>query len=87
MNDPVSVLFFHAMDNDVYLQYMEDPAKYWSGRRANDAAYDRLRAQLSDPAKEALDDLRKEKLLLDSEETEAAFTAGLAFGLRLLRLL
>lgn len=87
MNEPAFALLRHAMDNDVYLKYMDDPDEYHAGRKAQAAFYDRLRALLDDSSQKALDDFLNEKMLTDAAETEAAFTAGLSFGLQLLRLL
>ena len=28
MNDPIYILFRHALDDDIYLEYMEDPREY-----------------------------------------------------------
>ena len=33
MNDPIYILFRHALDDDIYLEYMEDPREYWSIQR------------------------------------------------------
>lgn len=87
MNEPAFALLRHAMDDDVYLQYMDDPGEYRASRKAEAALCDRLRALLDEPAKRLLDDFLSKKVLADAAEEEAAFTTGLAFGLQLLRLL
>ena len=84
MNDPIYILFRHALDDDIYLEYMEDPREYWSIRRACSSAYERLTAEL-DP--DLFDAFMDERVSADTIEVEAAFAAGLSFGLRLLRLL
>ena len=87
MNDPASILFSYAMDKNIFPQYTRDYAQFRLRLKANSAAFDRLRTQLDDSSKKELDDLMDEENSLDSLHLEAAFTAGLALGLRLLRLL
>lgn len=87
MNDPASILFSYAMDKNIFPQYMRDHAQFRLRLKANSAAFDRLRTQLDDSSKKELDELMDEENSLDSLHLEAAFTAGLALGLRLLRLL
>ncbi len=86
MIDPAHALFRHALDDDIYLQYIDDPKEYWSIRRACSAAYDRLTADLNPILKRQLEAFLDEHISADTLEVEAAFTAGLAFGLQLLRL-
>ena len=81
MNDPIYILFRHALDDDIYLEYMEDPREYWSIRRACSTA------ELDPDLKHRFDAFMDERVSADTIEVEAAFTAGLSFGLRLLRLL
>lgn len=87
MNDPASILFFYAMDKNIFPKYMDDYPRFQLRHKACSAAWDRLRARLDDPAQKELDDLIDEENSLDSIHLEAAFTAGLALGLRLLKLL
>lgn len=86
MNDPASILFSYAMDQNIFPNYMDDYARFQRRYKASSAACDRLRALLDDPAGKELDQLMDEKNSLDALQLEAAFTAGLAFGLQLLRL-
>ncbi|MCI9263316.1 MAG: hypothetical protein HFF06_01950 [Oscillospiraceae bacterium] len=87
MKDPASILFSHVMEEDIYMEYIDNPAAFRAKRKANSAVYDRLCVLLDAPAKKELDALLDEKLYIDSIYQEAAFTAGLALGLQLLRLL
>lgn len=87
MNDPAYALLRHAMDDDVYLQYMDDLGAYRASRKAEAALFDRLDALLDEPAKQLLNDFLNEKFQADVTEADAAFTTGLAFGLQLLKLL
>lgn len=87
MNDPASVLFSYAMDKNVFPKYIDGYARFLTRQRANSAACDCLRNQLDDEAKKELDKLIDEENSLDAVHLEAAFTAGLSFGLQLLRLL
>ena len=87
MNDPIYILFRHTLDDDIYLEYMEDPREYWSIRRACSSAYERLTAELDPDLKHRFDAFMDERVSADTIEVEAAFTTGLSFGLRLLRLL
>ena len=87
MNDPIYILFRHTLDDDIYLEYMEDPREYWSIRRACSSAYERLPAELDPDLKHRFDAFMDERVSADTIEVEAAFTAGLSFRLRLLRLL
>ncbi len=87
MTDPVFALYQYAMRDDVYLQYMDDPQEYTSNSAYSAAALERLRAMLDAPAQKELDNFLDMKNVADSIELEALFTAGLSFGLQLLRLL
>lgn len=87
MNDPVSTLYFHVIKDDVYLQFMDDPDQYADSSAAGAAALERLWASLEATSQRLLDIFLDEKATADSMESEALFKAGLAFGLRLLRLL
>lgn len=87
MNDPAYALLRHAMDDDVYLQYMDDISAYRASRKAEAALLDRLSALLDEPAKQLLNGFLDEKLTADVMEAEAAFITGLALGLQLLKLL
>lgn len=87
MNDPVSTLYHHVIKDDVYLQFMDDPDEYASSCAASAAAQERLRASLEATSQKFLDIFLDEKATADSMESEALFKAGLAFALRLLRLL
>ena len=86
MNDPAYALLRHAMDDDIYLQYMDDVSAYRASQKAAGAFYDQLNTLLDDAARKVLDDYLSEKMIIDALETDAAFTTGLAFGLQLLRL-
>lgn len=86
MNDPAVALFRHAMDDDIYLQYIDDHKEFWANRKACVSACDKLRALLDEEGQKLFEILLDEQMLATSIETEAAFTAGLAFGLQLLRL-
>lgn len=86
MNDPASILFSHVMEEDIYKEYINDLKGFQSQRKANSAAYDHLCALLDAAAKKELDLLLEGEIYTDSIHLEAAFTAGLALGLQLLRL-
>lgn len=86
MSDPIFALYQYVMKNDLYLQYMDDPEEYESNLAYSEAACKRLQAMLDTPAKKELALFLDMKAVADSLESEAAFTAGLAVGLRLLRL-
>ena len=86
MTNPASVLFFYAMDKNIFPQYMEDYVRFQCRRKANSDSLDHLRAQLDDPARTALDAFLEEEYSLDSIHLESAFTAGLSLGLQLLGL-
>ena len=87
MNNPISALYRYAMDENIYLRFMDDPDEYASNFSASTATHDRLRAQLDAPAQKLLDLFLDEKNTADSILLEAAFTAGLSLGLQLLSLL
>ncbi len=86
MSDPVLALYQHMMKNDIHLQYMGDLEEYESNAAYSEAACKRLQAMLDVPAKKELERFLDMKSVAESMELEAAFTAGLAMGLRLLRL-
>ena len=87
MSDPASVLFSYAMDKNIFPDYMADLAGFQLRHKANSAGWDRLRALLDPSAKRKLEELIDEENSLNALHLEAAFTAGLSFGLRFLRLL
>lgn len=87
MSDPVLALYQHMMKNDIHLQYMGDLEEYESNAAYSEAACKRLQAMLDAPAKKELDMFLDMKIVADSIELEAVFTAGLAMGLQLLRLI
>ena len=87
MLDPVDALLRHATGDDIYLRYMDDPEAYRAAQRASASACERLCATLDEAEKKLLDILLDEKATADISEEEAVFTAGLAFGLQLLKLL
>ena len=87
MTDPASILFSYAMDKNIFPQYIADYPQFQHRRKVNSAVLDHLHAQLDDPAKEELDAFMEEEYSLDALHLESAFTAGLALGLQLLRLL
>ena len=86
MIDPAYALLRHALDDDIYLQYMDDVRDYRASQKAADGFYNRLCALLDDSSKGLLDDYLNEKMIVEVLETDAAFMTGLAFGLQLLRL-
>ena len=87
MSDPASILFSYAMDKNIFPDYMADLAGFQLRHKANSAGWDRLRALLDPPVREKLEALMDEEHSLDALHLEAAFTAGLSFGLRFLQLL
>ena len=86
MIDPAFALLRYAMDDDIYLQYMDDVKAYRASQKAAGGFYNRLSALLDDTSKGLLDDFLNEKMIADVQETDAAFMTGLAFGLQLMRL-
>lgn len=86
MNDPASALFRHAMDDDIYLQYIENLKEYRVNQHAARSHFEKLVALLDGDAKKEFDIFMDEDTLKSIAETEAAFMSGLAFGLQLLRL-
>lgn len=86
MNDPASILFSYAMEQNIFPKYIDGYARFLSKRKANSAVYDRIRTLLNESAQKELDVLIDEENHLDAIHLEAAFTAGLALGLQLLRL-
>lgn len=87
MINPAYALLRHAMDDDIYLQYIDDPREYHTNRKASAAALEHLRTQLDEPTKKLLDIFLDEASIANVMEEEAAFTTGLAFGLQLMALL
>ena len=86
MIDPAYALLRHAMDDNIYLQYIENPEEYHPSRRAALVHYEKLVALLDENAKKELEIFIDEDTLKNIAETDAAFMTGLAFGLQLLRL-
>ena len=86
MIDPAYALLRHAMDDGLYLQYMDDVKAYRASQEAADGFYERLCALLGDGGKGLFEDFLNEKSIADVLEVDAAFMTGLAFGLQLLRL-
>ena len=86
MIDPAYALLRHAMDDNIYLQYIENPEEYHTSRRAALVHYEKLVALLDENAKKELEIFIDEDTLKNIAETDAAFMTGLAFGLQLLRL-
>lgn len=87
MNDPASVLFSHAMEENIFYRYIDDLRQFRARQRAHSAAYEHFRSLLEPPLQKELEIFMEEEASLDSISQESAFTTGLAFGLRLLRLL
>ena len=87
MNDPASILFSHAMDENIFCRYVEDPRQFQARQKAHSAAYERLRSLLEPQLQKELEIFMEEETSLNSIDQESIFTSGLALGLRLLRLL
>ena len=87
MIEPAYALLRHAMDNDIYLQYMDGLEEYRTCQKNFSTFYEELSVLFGVEAKKQLDILLDEDMLKTVAETVAAFTTGLAFGLQLLRLL
>lgn len=86
MNDPIYILFRPALDDNIYLQYIDDLKEYRASQKGALACYEKLYPLLNKEEKKLLDALIDEDTLETVTETKAAFTAGLAFGLQLMRL-
>ena len=84
MTDAMEVLFAHAQDLLIKPLLVAEP-EYEDALRHADRQEQRLRAMLSDEAKELLDDLISEKNLLSFHYEQAMFRAGFRLAMELSR--
>lgn len=86
MSDTILALYQYVMKHELFLPYIDDPQEYQSNLAYGEAALKRLNALLDSEAKQELERFLDMRAVAASLESEALFTAGLAAGLQLLRL-